>query len=202
MKWVDYREKLGIGFDDSQKFKMLCTVLKNYVENIVEENYDEDSYLNYCQMVGEVYSTYREPFEYLSDSLGESTSMQELVAKYIAFCNTYSVEDDGYSSYTVDKDQVLSYLKSSLEKLNIKCEVMEDQDGTFIFPIGAKELDDALVSEPLEWLKDYPNARRTFINAIHQYSNGKYIRDAADNFRKAFEEFLKEFYYQYKKSYS
>lgn len=23
MKWVDYREKLGIGFDDSQKFKML-----------------------------------------------------------------------------------------------------------------------------------------------------------------------------------
>ena len=28
MKWVDYREKLGIGFDDSQKFKMLSIAEK------------------------------------------------------------------------------------------------------------------------------------------------------------------------------
>ena len=25
MKWVDYREKLGIGFNDEQKFQMLKT---------------------------------------------------------------------------------------------------------------------------------------------------------------------------------
>lgn len=69
----------------------------------------------------------------------------------------------------------------------------EDQDGTFIFPLEAKELDDALVSEPLEWLNDYPNARKTYIIALQQYSKGLYIRDVADNLRKAFEEFLKEF---------
>ncbi len=28
MKWVDYREKSGIGFDDSQKFKMLSIAEK------------------------------------------------------------------------------------------------------------------------------------------------------------------------------
>lgn len=75
----------------------------------------------------------------------------------------------------------------------MKYEVVEDKDGTFIFPLGAKELDDALVSEPLEWLNDYPNARKTLIIALQQYSKGLYIRDVADNLRKAFEEFLKEF---------
>ena len=43
MKWVDYREKLGIGFNDNQKFKMLSAMLKNYVDNVIEENYDESS---------------------------------------------------------------------------------------------------------------------------------------------------------------
>lgn len=47
MKWVDYREKLGIGFNDKQKFKMLSAMLKNYVDNVIEENYDESSHLNY-----------------------------------------------------------------------------------------------------------------------------------------------------------
>lgn len=59
--------------------------------------------------------------------------------------------------------------------------------------MGAKEFDDALISEPLEWLKDYPKARKTYVIALQQYSDGQYIRDVADNLRKAFEEFLKEF---------
>ncbi len=53
MKWVDYRKKLGIGFDDNQKFNMLSAILINYVKNVIGDNFDEDSYLEYCQMVGE-----------------------------------------------------------------------------------------------------------------------------------------------------
>lgn len=101
MKWVDYREKLGIGFDDSQKFKMLSTILKNYVENVVGENFDEDSYLNYCQMVGEDYWDFNRPCQHLRDSLDKSGSTQELVAKYIAFCNTYSARYTNYPYHTV-----------------------------------------------------------------------------------------------------
>lgn len=99
----------------------------------------------------------------------------------------------GYVYEPVTKGQVLEYLKKSLDKLNIKYEIFEDEDGIFLFPLGAKELDDALVSEPLEWLKDYPKARKTYSIALQQYSNGQYVRDVADNFRKAFEEFLREF---------
>ena len=70
---------------------------------------------------------------------------------------------------------------------------MEDKDGVFIFPKGAKELDDALVSEPLEWLREYPQAHKTYCIALKQYSDGIYIRDVADNLRKTLETFLQEF---------
>ena len=193
MKWVDYREKLGIGFNDKQKFKMLSAMLKNYVDNVIEESYDESSHLNYCQMVGEDYYDYNRPYRHLRDSLDRCESTEELVAKYIALYNTYSPGYRGYSGNIVGKGQVLGCLKESLERLNIKYEIFEDEDGIFIFPLGAKELDDALVSETLEWLKDYPKARKTYSVALQQYSDGQYVRDVADNFRKAFEEFLKEF---------
>lgn len=194
MKWVDYREKLGIGFSDNQKFKMLSAMLKNYIKNVIGENYDEDMHLNYCQMVGEEYNDYMYPYQHLSDSLDNCKSIEELVAKYIALYNTYPAGYRGYSHNVVGRGKVLECLKESLERLNIKYEIFEDKDGIFIFPSGAKELDDALVSEPLDWLNEYPNARKTFTIALQQYSNGQYIRDVADNLRKAFEEFLKEFF--------
>ena len=192
MRWVDYREKLGIGFNDSQKFRMLSSMLQNFIRNVVADHYDERSYFNYCQTVGEIYKDYNYPYQHLQDSLGVCKSTEELVAKYIAFYNTYS---DSYQiSYdAVEKSRVLRCLKESLEKLNIKYEIYEDEDGLFVFPLGAKELDVALVSEPLEWLNGYPNARKTYEIALQQYSEGQYIRDVADNLRKAFEEFLKEF---------
>lgn len=58
---------------------------------------------------------------------------------------------------------------------------------------GAEELDEALVSEPFEWLIDYPNTRKTYTIALKQYSDGVYVRDVADNLRKALEAFLQEF---------
>lgn len=70
MKWVDYREKLGIGFNDSQKFKMLSNILRNYAENVVETSYSKNAYLNYCQMVGEVYYDWGNTYKHLSDSFG------------------------------------------------------------------------------------------------------------------------------------
>lgn len=45
--------------------------------------------------------------------------------------------------------------------LYIPFEVLNDEEGYFIFPKGAKELDNALVSQPLEWLKEYPKAHKT-----------------------------------------
>lgn len=54
-------------------------------------------------------------------------------------------------------------------------------------------MDAALVSEPLDWLEEYPQAHKTYVIALKQYSDGIYIRDVADNLRKALEAFLQEF---------
>lgn len=193
MKWVDYREKLGIGFDDEGKFRILSTALQNYVEMVVRDSYDENSYLSYCQMVGETYWEHRRPYQHLRGSFEHCRSTEELISKYIAFCNTYEPSYSGYSYRPISKQSVFDYLKTKLDDINMGYDLLKDKDGVFIFPKGAKELDDALISEPLEWLKDYPNARKTYIIALKQYSDGIYIRDVADNLRKALEAFLQEF---------
>ena len=69
-----------------------------------------------------------------------------------------------------------------------------DNGNYFIFPKGAKELDDALVSEPLEWLKSYPITYKTFVRTLEQYANKENPRDIADNLRKTLEDFLQEFF--------
>lgn len=83
------------------------------------------------------------------------------------------------------KNVLTDELLNALDECQIPYEVVHDDDGLFVFPKGAKELDEALVSEPLEWLKDYPATRKTYIIALKQYSDGIYIRDVADNLRKA-----------------
>ena len=191
MKWVDYREKLGIGFEDKSKFEMLSNNLKNFIDYVVRESYDENSHLNYCQMVGEPYYTFYRPYQHLSESLEKCHCTAELISKYIAFYNTCNPVYNGYD--TVSKKQILDCLKNALDKLNIHYEILKDNDGVFIFPKGAQELDDALVSEPLEWLRDYHNTHKTYVIALKQYSEGIYIRDVADNLRKALESFLQEF---------
>ncbi len=191
MKWVDYREKLGIGFNDNDKYKMLSNILQNYVDNCLGECYDEMSHLNYCQMIGEPYYNYRRPYRLLCESLKQCRTTVELISKFVAVYNTCRLVYNGYN--TVSKNEILNWLKDVLEKLNISYEIFSDKDGVFIFPKGAEELDDALVSEPLEWLKVYPNTHKTYVIALKQYSDGIYIRDVADNLRKALESFLQEY---------
>lgn len=61
---------------------------------------------------------------------------------------------------------------------------------------GAKELDDALVSAPLEWLSEYPKTRKEWIEALKDYSNltDTNASNVADKFRKALERFFQDFF--------
>ena len=38
MKWIDYREKLGIGFSDSDKAKMLANNVATFIKNPIISN--------------------------------------------------------------------------------------------------------------------------------------------------------------------
>ena len=194
MNWLDYREKLGIGFNDIQRTSLFiknilstCHKLSSECDDIITD----EEYFTFCTMTGAEYSAEYDCFESIIDELSTyEKNFIEFIARYIAFINSLDKDFE-------DKFRRNYFIKTAheyLDKSNIQFEVFYDENNDyFIFPKGAKELDDALISEPLEWLNDYPNARKTYCNALKQYNEGKYIRDAADNLRKALETFLQEF---------
>mgnify|MGYP000646371131 FL=1 len=193
MKWIDYREKLGIGFNDEEKKQMFSSKISNRLlgtfqkintkKELVErfERIVTDYYIE----IGEAVPLHISVFHFISN-ISRSGTIVEMVCKYVAFLNILKKSnlEAGYLKFR-------DLLEKSLLELNIAYDIYDD--GIFIFPKGAKELDNALVSEPLEWLIDFPNTRKTYIIALKQYSDGIYIRDVADNLRKAFETFLQEF---------
>lgn len=189
MKWVDYREKLGIGFSDIQKSAILANKISNYLQydNAVS-GYSKNDYYEFCSMTGLKYTTSSNPRQLVAkkiETVNDSTS--KIIAYYIAFVNSLT------ACSRATKERFVKVLETFLKEVGISYEVKWDDDGAFVFPKGAAELDDALVSEPLEWLSDYPKAHKTFVIALKQYSEGIYIRDVADNLRKALEAFLQEF---------
>lgn len=189
MKYVDYREKLGLGFNDDDKTKMLFNKI---IEFLKKANCDyslqygffgrNDIEYFFCQAVGE--NTCYNNFYDIIISFQKEKCIAGIISKFIVLVNLSTPKGRKF---------LIDLLKKYLESLNIPYELIEDEDGYFIFPKGAKELDDALVSEPLEWLSKYPKSRKTYINALKQYSDGIYIRDVADNLRKTLETFLQEF---------
>lgn len=189
MKWFDYREKLGIGFSDEDKTKKLGNMIATFIYNgKMNERYSPEDYFQFCLMVGIDYSSSQRPVFLLKSLFTQNgLTIPSIISYYVAFVNTQTRRRIEH------RRELMDVLCRFLNKLNIPFEIIWDDDGGFVFPKGASEFDDALVSEPLEWLKDYPNAYKTYCIALKQYSEGVYIRDVADNLRKAFEEFLREF---------
>ncbi|MDE6594065.1 MAG: hypothetical protein K2K57_13515 [Oscillospiraceae bacterium] len=194
MKYIDYREQLGLGINDIKKFEMLrnkIDALLNFLLNVLQtSDYRTPSFIDYFLIVSEspdkqcLYSVYY--------SLHNSISLNELIYKFTVFSNTIH-------KHITHKDcikLIRNFLSTELENLNIQYEIVNDSDGSFIFPKGAKELDEALVSAPLQWLSDYPNAHKQWISALKHYSelNQDNVSETVDMFRKALEAFFQEFF--------
>ena len=202
MDWIDYREKLGIGFNDDSKFKHFKQKIFNVLNIISNDCYsgciDYEEYFAFCNITGMPLNTNydkdhnnRERFEHCLSIIARTTTLTDFLAYYIALVN--SVKTKKYSANCWTRSKFSNLLCITLEESHIPFELIKNDDDYFVFPKGAKELDDALVSEPLEWLREYPQAHKTYCIALKQYSDGIYIRDVADNLRKALEDFLREF---------
>ena len=199
MDWLDYRQALGLSFNDNQKKSLFIKRIEVFMRSGKRYSFTERDEIAFAYMIGEDYlPSDRKSFNFCLDE--ELVGLQKVwpylkkhtdnfldfLATLVAFINTYKGKNS-------DKIAVFSAIKGALNDCHIDFEIVKDSDGDFIFPKGAKELDDALVSQPLEWLSAYPMAQKTFIIALKQYSEGIYIRDVADNLRKALEAFLQEF---------
>ena len=193
MDWIDYREKLGIGFDDKEKSDIFITNIYNLLRNLNELptfNFSRREYADFCTSTGTVIKlhTYSYLSEIITVLVSKMDAFKEFLSYYVAFINSLPNNEGKYS-----RKGIVSITQDFLNGAHIPVEIMVEDEKYFIFPTGAKELDDALVSEPLEWLADYPKAHKSYCIALKQYSEGIYIRDAADNLRKALETFLQEF---------
>lgn len=196
MDFIDYQKKLGLGFDDNRKALRFYTQIYNYFDECSSASFDRYEERAFCDMIGEYVKEDPDNFSLQKSVYGLQRAWMYLERHQRYFTDFLSCCIALINSLTINKDiqvAVKSKVLSSLDNCHILYDFITDDDGIFIFPRGAKELDDALVSEPLEWLKDYPQAHKTFCIALRQYSEGIYIRDVADNLRKALEAFLQEF---------
>lgn len=200
MDYIDYREKLGLSLCDKETFKYfkvkILNVLKMVQNSPESEGIDFDEYFSFCNLTGTALDQYLTGDYHAADRLGQCLSVLEkaetlvdFLACYVAFINSVKPKRCGRWS----RKGFVSLVENMMAEAHISYEMLEKDEEYFIFPKGAEELDEALVSQPLEWLKDYPNAHKTYCTALKQYSDNIYIRDVADNFRKALEEFFQEF---------
>ena len=202
MDWLDYREKLGIGFCNNDKYDYFSTNISNLLDSLTAGGcrLSVEEYYNFCLTTGTKIDTF-----ILGDRAGSNrlesclnvisvhkNNLKELVSYYVAFSN--SINSSNGSRYT--KKYFFDFLEGMLKQSHIQYEIIWDNDGGFVFPKGAEVLDDALVSEPLNWLEDYPDARKAFIKALKAYSevNEDNASDVADLFRKTLETFFQEFF--------
>lgn len=199
MDWLDYREKLGIGFNDDNKVKYFLTRIFNVLEEIkpsMRNQIDDKEYFSFCNMTATPMHhgpLYGEGFELILGTLqNHSKSIKDFIAYYIAFINCQN--DSKYKEWT--REDFKNLLCNQLFESHIPYEVIMEDENYFVFPKGAKELDDALVSEPLVWLSDYPLSRKAWIIAIKAYaiSDEENASEVADKFRKALERFFQEFF--------
>lgn len=205
MDWLDYREKLGIGFCDDNKFKYFKTKIFNALNVVSQDPYsgcmDNEEYYAFCGMAGmPINLNYdmdyhsRDRFEHCLCIIERTTTLNEFLAYYLALTN--SIKREKSSEHYWVRETFSKLLCSMLNESHIPFELLKDNGEYFVFPKGAKELDDALVSQPLEWLKNYQSAHMAWVKALKEYATltEDNISEVADKFRKALETFMQEFF--------
>ncbi len=195
MKYLDYRRKLGLGFNDKDREKYFMTRMSNYLGELDLEDLEIDysfcyDYFNTLGVAIEDY--YDDGIDKIIERLKEITDVLEFIAEYILFVNMIKERGIGTDEYL----ELFSDLENNLEASEMAYEVIKDKDGAFIFPKGAEELDVSLISEPLSWMEAYPKSRVAFTKALREYSvaTSKNASDIADKFRKTLETFMQEFF--------
>ena len=198
MTYQDYRKILGLNFSDEEKIKLfLAKAYIGFAESIELDNYlSAEEFNNFCfnagiKVVPEYFSSYAERSKVVFDFFKKETNdLNRFLYYFTILLNASKTNSPERKQW----QKAISFWASESE---LAFEFLEDGEKVFILSRGAKELDDALVSQPLEWLKGYPLAHRAFIKALKDYSSAteETASEVADSLRKALETFFQEFFY-------
>lgn len=207
MEWIDYREKLGVGFWDEKKAKYFIAQLLNSLDDFLRsrtegkdlyEIFDFDAvseaeYHSFCKMTGtrrgSILDTGKKK---ILEALEEHAAvLSDFLSYYMAFVNCLTNRSNG-----IQQAELLNLLDSAFADSRLQYAILRDSGMYFVFPKGAAELDTALVSQPLEWISAYPKAHKAYSTALMKYAEATpaTASEAADSLRKALELFLREFF--------
>lgn len=206
MDFLDYREKLGIGYCDKEKFKHFVQKMFNTLYEIAGRDdsgcVSSEEYHSFCNLTGSFYdyrlsSDYEEDerFEKCLSILGnQQDDIKNFLAYYIAFTNSIKTEKPFEGNWT--RKDFVNLVVNMLDESHIQFDLIENNNEYFVFPKGVPEFDVALVSQPLKWLQDYPGAQTAWSKALKDYSAvaDDNASEIADKFRKALEAFFQEFF--------
>lgn len=197
MTYQDYRKILGLNFSDEEKIKLfLAKAYIGFAESIELDNYlSAEEFNNFCfnagiKVVPEYFSSYAERSKVVFDFFKKETNdLNRFLYYFTILLNASKINSPERKQW----QKAISFWASESE---LDFEFLEDGEKVFILSRGAKELDDALVSQPLEWLKGYPLAHKAFIKALKDYSSAteETASEVADSLRKALETFFQEFF--------
>lgn len=207
MEWMDYRNRLGVGFCDEDRAKFFIATTLNNIDISIKKPRDEtdffglydydgisdDEFAIFCSVTGtrNEFSLQGRLHQMLAILDEHSHNIGDFLAYYMAFVNCLQNREKGIS-----QKLLLDILDRSFAASNLQYTVLKDGVRYFVFPKGAKEMDDALVSQPLEWLVEYQKSYTAFVKALKEYSEATpdNASDIADKFRKTLETFLREFF--------
>lgn len=199
MDYLDYREKLGIGFSDKEKQRQFVNRIKVFLYSNGSIPFEREQENAFAYSIGETSKIEEELISSFNMDFDSPTGLQRVWSyleckkeNFIDFLAALMTFANNYTGTKKNKSTIIMAITNALSYSRIPYELIQDNSDVFVFPKGAHELDKAIVSEPLEWLSQYPKTRSTFCRALNQYSNGEYVRDVADNFRKALEVFFQE----------
>lgn len=204
MDYIDYREKLGLSFSDSDKQELFIKRIHTLLLRKYQITFHEAEEIQFCYEIG--IKTWVERQKHVLGNVvnfDEPTGMRklffyldELQENFIDFLAALVVFLNLFPCNSEIKKSLLENIELALRDSHIQYELLDDSGKTFIFPKGAKELDRALVSEPLEWLSSYQTSQKAFSKALELYANSSdsNASDVADAFRKSLETFFQEFF--------
>ena len=194
MNWNDYNSLLGIVYTDNDLFEILKNKIKNLITYLSSPKFDNayknPSFIDYFIETG-YYSTNQNIIGVL-ESIDCTTTLNELVNRYVAFSNTAAKHINNHILITLIKD----FLPNQLSELNIQYEIINEGKAYYIIPRGVKQFDEALVSDVSDWLQHYPASQKAWKKALTGYytQSNETASDVADSFRKSIETFFMEFF--------
>lgn len=201
MDWIDYREKLKIGFSDEDKFKYFKRKIFNVLQIIANSgsmgHLDQEEYFKFFDTIGLPMNMDYHSVDLLGHCLSiieRAPSLNEFLAYYIAFVN--AVKTKKYSENYWVRANYCNLICNKMDDAHIPFDLIEDNEEYFIFPKGDEKMDDALVSQPIHWLAAYPDTYKAYVKALKAYADADSdnASEIADKFRKTLETFFQDFF--------